>query len=188
MNILCGMKYGKEKGCGEGVKTFWIMYLRRNCGEGAKKYLPLWPSKNSGPPLGSTEKKCNLTLNWAHLPISLNISNSLTGICQQRVPFACRLYSDFLSSLNFGQVTSRHTDIQNTMHMSPPYIRTGGLKNWSPPFEHAKKFWSPAPQTDGSPLPVKNDSSLIILITWILLTSGGGVYALYMCNFPDTIR
>ena len=34
------------------------------------------------------------------------------------------LSSDFLSSLNFGLVT----DIQNTMHMSPPCIRTGGLK------------------------------------------------------------
>ena len=37
------------------------------------------------------------------------------------------LSSDFLSSVNFGQVT----DIQNTMHMSPPCIRTGGLKNGS---------------------------------------------------------
>ena len=34
------------------------------------------------------------------------------------------LSSDFLSSLNFGQVT----DIQNTMHMSPTCICTGGLK------------------------------------------------------------
>ncbi len=38
------------------------------------------------------------------------------------------LSGDFLSSLNFGQVTSR----QNTMHMSPPCIRTGGLKNEDP--------------------------------------------------------
>ena len=33
------------------------------------------------------------------------------------------------SSLNFGQVTDRHTDIRNIMHKSPPCIRTGGLKN-----------------------------------------------------------
>ncbi len=38
------------------------------------------------------------------------------------------LSSDLTSSLNFGQVTDIHTYIQNTMHKSPPCIRTGGLK------------------------------------------------------------
>ncbi len=37
------------------------------------------------------------------------------------------LSSDFFSSLNFGPVT----DIQKAMHMSPPCIRTGGLKKIS---------------------------------------------------------
>ncbi len=46
VNMLCVMKYGKEKGCAEGAKIFWIMYLRRNCAEGAKKIL----RKNFGPP------------------------------------------------------------------------------------------------------------------------------------------
>ncbi len=45
MNMLCGMKYDKEKGCGEGVKNLWVMYLGRNCAEGAKKWR-----KNFGPP------------------------------------------------------------------------------------------------------------------------------------------
>ena len=31
--------------------------------------------------------------------------------------------------MNFDLVTDIHTDIQNAMHMSPPCIRTGGLKN-----------------------------------------------------------
>ena len=36
--------------------------------------------------------------------------------------------------MNFGQVTSRHTEYyrQNTMHMSPACIRTGGLKKTGP--------------------------------------------------------
>ncbi len=37
------------------------------------------------------------------------------------------LSSDFWSSLNFGQVTDRQTDIQKAMHMSPPCISTGVL-------------------------------------------------------------
>ena len=28
MNMLCGMKYDKEKGCTEGPKNFETMYLR----------------------------------------------------------------------------------------------------------------------------------------------------------------
>ena len=36
--------------------------------------------------------------------------------------------SDLLSSLDFGQVTDRHTYIQKVMHKSQPCIRTGGLK------------------------------------------------------------
>ncbi len=43
------------------------------------------------------KKKCNLTLKWAHLPISLNTSNSLTGICQQGVPL--------VKPMTFGPVT-----------------------------------------------------------------------------------
>ncbi len=31
--------------------------------------------------------------------------------------------------VNYGQVTDRQTDRQKVMHMSPPCIRTGGLKN-----------------------------------------------------------
>ena len=52
MHMLCGMKYGKEKGCAEGAENFWIMYLRRNCAEGAKKN---W-EKNFGPPLFDPQK------------------------------------------------------------------------------------------------------------------------------------
>ncbi len=44
-------------------------------------------------------KKCNLTLKWAHLPISLNISNSLTGICQHSCPPNFLLWA----SLSHGQ-------------------------------------------------------------------------------------
>ena len=64
MNMLHGMKYGKEKGFGEGAKFCLIMYLRRYCAEGAKKNLrkkfwsPLFdPQKNFGPRLWPTEKK-----------------------------------------------------------------------------------------------------------------------------------
>ena len=52
-------------------------------------------------------------------------------ICLQMV-YMCKFdfwSSDFLSSLNFGQVTDRHTYIQKVTHKSPPCIRTGGLKN-----------------------------------------------------------
>ena len=56
MNMLCGMKYDKEKGCPEGANIFGIMYLSRNYAEGAKKKIekkfwspPLWTSKKFGP-------------------------------------------------------------------------------------------------------------------------------------------
>ncbi len=44
------------------------------------------------------------------------------------------LSSDFFSSLNFGQVTDRQTDIQIAMHMSPLCIRTGGLNKMKHPY------------------------------------------------------
>ncbi len=38
------------------------------------------------------------------------------------------LSRDFFSGVNFDQVTDRRI----AMHMSPPCIRTGGLKNYNP--------------------------------------------------------
>ncbi len=84
-------------------------------------------------------KKCNLTLKWAHLqipkvlhlPYSKTLFHHKFLICPMAmlehpsVPKYDFWSNDFLSSRNFGQVT----DIQKAMHMSPTCIRTGGLKN-----------------------------------------------------------
>ena len=103
---------------------FWMEFIRHYCGIATREYL--WIPKT--------------VYSTFYLPYDF-------------------LSSDFLSSLNFGQVTDiqmciplsiclmtfclvtfclvwilvkwqtyRHTDIQNTVHMSPPCIRTGGLK------------------------------------------------------------
>ena len=67
--------YGKEKGCGEATKMFWIMYSRRKSAEGAANFEkrfcppPLWSSKNSGHPLWHTEKNSAPHKQTAPLPV-----------------------------------------------------------------------------------------------------------------------
>ena len=57
----------------------------------------------------------------------------LIGIVSNKLGLFSHLHdflsNNFMSSVIFGQVTDIQTDIQNTMHMSPPCIRTDGLKN-----------------------------------------------------------
>ncbi len=61
---------------------------------------------------------------FMHGAVPLTPVHAVAWTCILKCDF---LSSDFWSSMNFGQVTDRQTDIQKVTHNSPLCIRTGGL-------------------------------------------------------------
>ena len=84
------------------------------------------------PPANTKGSSCPLKQNtFPSLISNLSTGNPSLHHVSPRLHLPC---SDFLSSLNFGQVTDRHTYIQKVLHMSPPCM--SDVDEWSTRRKH----------------------------------------------------